>query len=83
MGMFKADGRAEAAKPKTVSASITIKTEDIKKEDGRLKPADQAEIAESKGKKFKCPRCKAVRIFKTIEFLPIDLGTHLIDKLKF
>jgi len=38
------------------------------KEDGRLKPADPQELANLKGKQFKCTSCGEVAVFTDAEF---------------
>jgi len=66
--MFKETGREKPSKVIAASISVVQEESSAMKEDGRLNPADQTEIADAKGKKFKCERCKAVLLFETKEF---------------
>ena len=41
---------------------------DMRKENGRLKPADEKETAELKGKPFKCKRCGVIEYYTNVTF---------------
>jgi len=41
------------------------------KEDGRLKPAEPKELANLKGKHFRCTKCGEMGIFRETEFAEI------------
>lgn len=46
------------------------------KEDGRLKPAEPAEYADLKGKRFKCTKCGEQGVFKSSEFAETKVCTN-------
>lgn len=54
----------------------------MRKENGRLKPADKEELADIRGKKMECPSCGNIEVVKNAEFASetcSKCGSHLRD----